>query len=101
MLKPLLERLRHAALPYRWGFPLQLTVRNGGSSFTICRICSTSWTWSLSPYQIGCSRYQSGIHALHFGLPDQACLVDLPEEEVTGRRREHRSPKCNPLLQLP
>lgn len=35
ILKPLLERLRWAALPYRWGFPLQLSVRKGGATFTL------------------------------------------------------------------
>lgn len=37
MLKPLLEALGHAKLPYRWGFPLQLIIRKGVSSFTLRR----------------------------------------------------------------
>lgn len=35
MLKPLLEKLRRGAMSYRWGFPLQLTIRKDNSSFTV------------------------------------------------------------------
>lgn len=37
MLKPLLEKLCRAELPYRWGFPIQLTIRKGSASFTLRR----------------------------------------------------------------
>lgn len=37
MLKPLLERLWRAALPSRWGFLLQLTVRKERAFFTLRR----------------------------------------------------------------
>lgn len=37
MLKPLLEALHHTELPYHWGFPIQLTNRKGGESFTLRR----------------------------------------------------------------
>lgn len=37
MLKPLLESLRSTQLQYRWGFPLQLTVRKAGASYTLRR----------------------------------------------------------------
>lgn len=37
MLKPLLASLRSAQLQYRWGFPLQLTIRKEGSSYTLRR----------------------------------------------------------------
>lgn len=35
MLKPLLERLGRADLSYRWGFPVQLTIRKGNASFAL------------------------------------------------------------------
>lgn len=35
MLKPLLERLQWAVLQYRWGFPLQLTMRKERASFIL------------------------------------------------------------------
>lgn len=37
MLKPLLERLNRAELTYRWGFPVQLTIRKGADYFTLRR----------------------------------------------------------------
>lgn len=37
MLKPLLEVLCRVNLPYRWGFPIQLTIREGSEAFTLRR----------------------------------------------------------------
>lgn len=90
MLKPLLERISRAGLSYRWGFPIQLTVRKGNESFTLRRHAELPDLFAFLGMEPVLLRDWLGpIPSRDFRPAPQSASLGLPRRSTRRRQREH------------